>query len=109
MTDEKKVKERAHQIWEAEGRPHGRDREHWEQAAREIAEERTLHSQQAAIGADAGIRGAEPPVEEIYRARRASPGATGEDSALEALRSPRASRGRETGGRTPLRFLRNRP
>jgi hypothetical protein len=93
MTDEKKVKERAHQIWEAEGRPHGRDREHWEQAAREIAEERTLHSQQAAIGADAGIRGAEPPVEEIYRARRASPGATG-----EAIPAPRAKPKRKPRG-----------
>ena len=33
---EQRIRERAHQIWEEEGRPHGRDREHWEQASREI-------------------------------------------------------------------------
>ena len=32
-----KVKARAHQIWEEEGRPHGRDREHWQQAEAEVA------------------------------------------------------------------------
>jgi hypothetical protein len=36
MADESRIKERAYHIWEAEGRPHGRDREHWERASREI-------------------------------------------------------------------------
>ena len=36
---EEKIRARAHQLWEAEGRPHGRDREHWEQAAGELANE----------------------------------------------------------------------
>lgn len=31
------VAKRAYQIWEKEGRPHGRDREHWKQAERELA------------------------------------------------------------------------
>jgi hypothetical protein len=31
-----KVKTRAHEIWESEGRPHGRDREHWQQAEAEV-------------------------------------------------------------------------
>lgn len=30
------IARRAYEIWEAEGRPHGRDREHWETAAREL-------------------------------------------------------------------------
>jgi hypothetical protein len=30
-----KVKARAHEIWESEGRPHGRDLEHWQQAEAE--------------------------------------------------------------------------
>ncbi|GGD18711.1 DUF2934 domain-containing protein [Aureimonas glaciei] len=30
---------RAHQIWEREGRPHGREHEHWAEAARELAAE----------------------------------------------------------------------
>lgn len=29
--------ERAHQIWEEEGRPEGREREHWKRALREAA------------------------------------------------------------------------
>ena len=33
------IRKRAYEIWEREGWPHGRDREHWDQAAREIAAE----------------------------------------------------------------------
>ena len=31
-----KVSKRAFEIWEEEGHPHGRDKEHWEQASREL-------------------------------------------------------------------------
>jgi hypothetical protein len=30
------IQMRAYEIWEREGRPHGRDREHWFQAAKEL-------------------------------------------------------------------------
>lgn len=30
------VRRRAHQIWEEEGRPEGKDAEHWERALREV-------------------------------------------------------------------------
>ena len=30
------IAQRAYEIWEAEGKPHGRDREHWEAAAIEL-------------------------------------------------------------------------
>jgi Protein of unknown function (DUF2934) len=30
------IARRAYELWEAEGRPNGKDREHWEQAAREL-------------------------------------------------------------------------
>jgi hypothetical protein len=40
MQDEDRIRERAHQIWEGEGRPEGRHAEHWEQARREIEAER---------------------------------------------------------------------
>jgi hypothetical protein len=30
------IRQRAHAIWEAQGRPDGHDREHWEQAIREL-------------------------------------------------------------------------
>ena len=30
------IRARAYELWEREGRPHGRDRQHWEQAEREL-------------------------------------------------------------------------
>ena len=32
---ERRVRDRAYEIWEQEGRPSGRERDHWEQAERE--------------------------------------------------------------------------
>lgn len=37
--DEKAIGDRAYMIWEREGRPSGRDRDHWLQAAWELAGE----------------------------------------------------------------------
>jgi hypothetical protein len=34
---EQRIRERAHQIWEEDGRPEGCDHEHWARAEREIA------------------------------------------------------------------------
>jgi hypothetical protein len=39
MSDDDKIKARAHQIWEREGRPHGRHHEHWEEARRQVEAE----------------------------------------------------------------------
>lgn len=38
MSDDRqhRIRQRAHAIWESHGRPHGQDREHWDQATREI-------------------------------------------------------------------------
>ncbi len=33
---ERRIRERAHEIWEEEGRPHGRDQEHWQRAEAEV-------------------------------------------------------------------------
>jgi hypothetical protein len=38
--EEQRVRERAHAIWEAEGRPEGRHAEHWQQALSEIEREK---------------------------------------------------------------------
>ncbi|SEM90145.1 Protein of unknown function [Sphingomonas gellani] len=37
MTDDRaaRIRERAYQIWQTEGEPHGRDAEHWQQAEQE--------------------------------------------------------------------------
>lgn len=34
--DEQRVRDRAYQLWEEEGRPEGRDREHWYRAEAEV-------------------------------------------------------------------------
>ncbi len=36
MQNEDRVRQRAHEIWEQQGRPEGRQEEHWAQARREI-------------------------------------------------------------------------
>ncbi|WP_245461859.1 DUF2934 domain-containing protein, partial [Mesorhizobium sp. M7A.F.Ca.US.003.02.1.1] len=36
---EEKIKRRAHEIWEQEGRPVGREQEHWDRAVQEIEAE----------------------------------------------------------------------
>jgi hypothetical protein len=36
---ERRIKQRAHRIWEDEGRPQGRDQDHWELARLAIAQE----------------------------------------------------------------------
>lgn len=35
--DEDRIRRKAHELWEAEGQPHGRDADHWEQAREIIA------------------------------------------------------------------------
>ena len=47
-----RVRERAYQIWIEEGRPEGRDREHWFRAEREVeGDEAHLSHDQAGLGA----------------------------------------------------------
>jgi hypothetical protein len=57
MADEKAIRERAYHIWEAEGRPHGRDREHWERAGREIEAESKKRPRKDATAAKAKAAG----------------------------------------------------
>ena len=40
-TEDKRIRELAHQIWESEGEPHGEDARHWEMA-RKLAEAEAL-------------------------------------------------------------------
>lgn len=64
MQDERQewISKRAYSLWETAGRPHGKDQEHWEQAARERAElERIalpehLRTKRNAVEADAATR-----------------------------------------------------
>ena len=35
--DEERIRRKAHELWEAEGHPHGRDQDHWDQARELVA------------------------------------------------------------------------
>lgn len=81
MTDqEKAIRERAHALWEHEGRPHGRHDAHWEQARREIEETRakaaTKNPTRATTKKPAAAAGAgEPKPAEKKPAARKKPAA----------------------------------
>jgi hypothetical protein len=61
MSDDKAISERAYHIWEAEGRPQGRDREHWERASREIEAEAKSRPRKPAAAAKAKPAGKAKP------------------------------------------------
>jgi len=39
LSREEKVRQRAHELWESEGRPEGKHLEHWQQAEQDILAE----------------------------------------------------------------------
>jgi hypothetical protein len=47
---EARIRERAYEIWVREGRPHGRDAEHWQKAEAEITAETGAVADRAAAG-----------------------------------------------------------
>lgn len=75
---EARIRERAYEIWVREGRPHGRDAEHWQAAAAEIAAESNAMT-------DASAAGSKP------RSEAASPAAVVPPSDTPPLRSRRAA------------------
>jgi len=42
LEKEQKIRARAHRIWDEEGRPEGKAKEHWERARAEIEEEEAM-------------------------------------------------------------------
>ena len=50
------VRLRAYLIWEREGRPEGRDAEHWRQAEQEVAQEEDAAGLQAGREYDKGVK-----------------------------------------------------
>lgn len=72
---EQRIRERAHALWEKEGRPQGRDQDHWRQARREMEEGAPSEPQVAPAGRDPSD--ADVPVgeslEEIVRGEHQGP------------------------------------
>ena len=62
MADERqeRIRQRAHAIWEREGRPHGADERHWHQAAGEIEAEDKKPGKRAASAKPAKSAAAKP-------------------------------------------------
>lgn len=48
--DFEKIRSRAYEIWEKEGRPSGRERQHWEQAQREVTRDAAGEAGETAPG-----------------------------------------------------------
>jgi len=87
-----RITERAHQIWLAEGRVHGRHIEHWQRAEREIAEEEVRAA--AALAGRAVGAAHEPPRPETTRRR---PAATAAGAKAAGAKKP----GTAASGKSP--------
>lgn len=76
------IAQRAHQIWESEGRPHGRDQDHWQRAEREI-----LGADKAKDARPADLRGAEQNSRQTEASSLGRPGHPAAPSMTQAAAS----------------------
>ena len=71
------IARRAYEIWEAEGHPHGRDREHWEMAAMELGSPapmpKDFHSDTPTPALDAASAAPAPKKPATRRKKAAAP------------------------------------
>ena len=66
---DERIRQRAHEIWEREGRPHGLEQEHWDRATREIDAEGSQVSETAQNpDAASTATGGSPAAEQISSA-----------------------------------------
>jgi hypothetical protein len=97
MDNTERIRQRAHQIWEAEGRPEGRQAEHWAQAEGELQRDNAMGDDMLSGGnPDDGL--SELPAELVSGDDSHADGriveagesgiAGGPDEAEEALESP---------------------
>lgn len=101
---EKRVRERAYEIWESEGRPEGRQHEHWQQARAEFSEAKA----EAAAGTVGGARKAKPTGEGGQASRaKAKPGG-GASKPKSSAKSGSPDAGSRTAGPKGSRSARTR-
>ena len=86
LSSETLVRQRAYEIWESENRPHGRDKEHWERALREISAAAT--SAAAKPAAKATARSTEPSIGKKRGNAKAGPGGGGQAPQARRPRPP---------------------
>jgi len=85
MQNEERIRRRAHEIWQREGQPEGRDQDHWEQACREIAAEAAPDEAPTPTAPDGGATPAE--------AASAAQAVSGAPAAGKATPRPRRAAG----------------
>ncbi|WP_343525153.1 DUF2934 domain-containing protein [Sphingomonas sp.] len=81
---EEQLRQRAYGIWQDEGQPHGRDRDHWEMAERELTE--------GAVG-DAPAKASSKPAPRRRKAKEV-PEPVAETPAAEPAPKPKARKPR---------------
>ena len=91
------IAKRAHEIWEQEGRPHGRDEEHWHRAAEAIAAEEGGAEDGATETAESAPKAAKKPraakaagADPAPKRKPAEPAAAPGEKAPRAPRKPKA-------------------
>jgi Protein of unknown function (DUF2934) len=86
MNDDREqwLRQRAYAIWEIEGCPEGRDREHWEKAERELSAAQAAEQFQSSP-ANTQEPGGDP---EIKKPRRTSPKASSSTAASRRKKTP---------------------
>lgn len=92
MDRNERIRARAHEIWESEGRPEGREAEHWMRAEAEISDEEVAEGPQGAVtlrDAGADVDGTEVSPEEAGVTAISDP--EGSDDKIVAERSDMAS------------------
>ncbi|WP_431470200.1 DUF2934 domain-containing protein [Sphingosinithalassobacter sp. LHW66-3] len=93
---EQRIRERAYEIWQEEGRPEGREEEHWQKAASEFGEARETPSKPSAKAAGSAKRTTtKKPVASKAKATPAE-----EPKAKPAARSPRGATSGKGKGKT---------
>ena len=94
---EARIRERAYEIWVSEGRPHGRDAEHWQRAEAEIAAESGAVADPAAAGSKPSAEPpSPPPVAPAAPSSSAAAPLRSRRAAKPAVESGGARRGRKT-------------
>lgn len=91
---ENRIRERAYEIWEEEGRPEGREAQHWQQAAAEIADAQRENRETKAKsgGKTTGTTRKKAASTKIASAKNASASGDKPAKTTTGIRKPRAKK-----------------
>ncbi len=99
-SNEDRIRQRAYEIWEREGRPHGEDLKHWLRAFQEIAASGEANRQPAKKSHPKKATTAGTPAKPKSTAKAKSAGKTKSDAQSVSATPPPAKPARASGGVT---------